>query len=157
MSCFHGFSTELDTNVSPLSWYSSSTSKVHSERLLCMCLSPCALYRQSNKTKNESEETRSDSFNDGQCRSWTRTSHKRRYECPMIPRHFENREGIGKVYWLKRHIPPPAILEGRHGKHNKNCSLRDIHLKWSLLDKATKISFEYLFYIGVQFFPHESK
>ena len=105
--CFHGFSTKLDTSVSPLSWYSSSTSKVHSERLLCMWLSPCALYRQSNKTKNEFEETRSDSFNDGQCRSWTRKSHKRRYECPMIPRHFEHKN----LYcWLLNH---PSVQENR--------------------------------------------
>ena len=65
------------------------------------------------KTKHESEETRSDSFNNGQCRSyrwWTRTSHKNRYDCLMILRHFENREGLEGS--LRTHDTVPRSTSG---------------------------------------------
>ena len=46
----------------------------------------------------------------------------------MKLRHFENREGRGEGLWTytTQHIAPQAILEGRH---NKNCSRRDLHQK----------------------------
>ena len=70
-------------------------------------------------------------------------------------------------FWKPRrnyHVPSAIEKEGTAGII-KAFSRRDLHLKWSLLDKATTLGFvrkkdfrsKIFPYIGVQFFRHESK
>ena len=66
----------------------------------------------------------------------------------MILGHFETREGLGGGL---RTYTTQYLLGGRHNRHSEN---RDLHLKLSLLllTRPRSLSFEDLFYIGVQFF-----
>ena len=56
-----------------------------------------------DKTKNESEEIRSDSVNDGQCQSWTRTSHRNIMSVSWYSAILKTAKSLGEVYGLIRH------------------------------------------------------
>ena len=63
-----------------------------------------------------------------------------------ILHHFEETFGGGlRTYTTRYHGAPPAILEGRHSRHDKKYSLRDLHVNEASLTRPRRLSFEDLF------------